>query len=296
MTCCRARAVSIGPAAACALSAGAGGLRVHSVFSTAVNLEADGARWFASLCGPRGRGLPHAIALERASDLDAWRVAAGTPARVVGGALRLTVEGAPAVVDLAQAERPPAPALPAIRRLGRAYRACAARLAATQRDAGCDLRIDALGCVEAAPTPLGESLRDAALSLGDAGRASLRQAVAGLVGLGAGLTPSGDDFLCGFMAAARASWADAALVDALGDAIRADAERTGAMSAFLLRCSALGLWPAPLVDLAGALAREREAESLAALGALCGLGHSSGADLATGFLFGLRRRAHLHAA
>ena len=38
----------------------------------------------------------------------------------------------------------------------------------------------------------------------------------------------------------------------------------------------------------GRFPRSDEAEALAALGELCGLGHSSGADIATGFLYGLR--------
>jgi hypothetical protein len=305
------RALSIGPAASLALSAGA--LRVHSVFRSTVNLEAGSSR-FAALCGPRGRRFPHAIALERQDDFEAWRLAVGTRARLAGGSLELPVEGATVVVGLEQAERTPARALAAIPQLGNAHRACVLRLAALQRESACDLRIDALHPRGGrATTPVGARLRDVALTLGAAARAfarrggpeahaSLRHATVGVVGLGAGLTPSGDDFLCGFLAAAHASASDAsdasnehgrnvgggsALIDALDDATAESVGRTVAVSAFFVRCAIEGFWPAPLLDLAEALAGEREPEALAALAELCSLGHGSGCDLSTGFLFGL---------
>ena len=46
-------------------------------------------------------------------------------------------------------------------------------------------------------------------------------------------------------------------------------------------------WPGALVDLVSSLEGERKAEALKSLENVCGLGHSSGMDLATGFLVGL---------
>jgi hypothetical protein len=105
------------------------------------------------------------------------------------------------------------------------------------------------------------------------------------MGLGVGLTPSGDDFLCGFMAAARACSPE--LIPVLAAATEAGLHRTSRISGSLIRCAARGFWPAPLVNLAEALAGDRVPDALVALGDLGRLGHSSGADLATGFLFGL---------
>jgi hypothetical protein len=116
--------------------------------------------------------------------------------------------------------------------------------------------------------------------------AALFRAVASLVGMGAGLTPSGDDFLSGFMAALRVSGRHT-LLSALGEAVEVNIDATSEISASLLRCAVAGHWPRPLADLADALAAENGPEALRALDRLCGLGHSSGADLATGFLFGL---------
>ena len=281
------RALSVGPAASHALSAGGGTLRVHSVFSSTVNLEADGTGRFVSLCAPRGGSFPHAVALDRAEDFLRWGLALGSPAWVADGHIQLSVECGAVVVDLRQAEPSPPRALPAIHRLGSASRACTLKLARIQRNAICDLRIDGLPRAGAATTAVHATLREATLALGAATvhRAPLRETVAALVGLGAGLTPSGDDVLCGFMAAARASCH--ALMDALNDAAEENIGRTNAISGFLIRCAIEGFWPTPLVTLAEALSRDHETDSLAALGELCKLGHSSGSDIATGFLLGL---------
>ncbi len=283
MICCSA--LSIGPAASLALSGGPE-LRVHSAFRSALNLEVEGCGRLVSLRGRSGGGLPHEVVLDRAEELRRRPIAAGTRVAVTEDAIRLPVGPTILLVDLRKAERLPRRALPAIVRLGAAHRACAAELAA--RQGGCELRIEALGRDSAPATVLAARLRGAARSLAAAARGPplpLRQAVAALVGLGPGLTPAGDDFLCGFLAAARA--ADPALLSALHEAAEASLGRTGTLSAFLLRCAIEGFWPTALVDLAEGLAGEREPDALAALGALCRLGHSSGRDLATGLLFGL---------
>ena len=113
--------------------------------------------------------------------------------------------------------------------------------------------------------------------------------MAALVGLGHGLTPSGDDFLCGFLAAARG--ACPRLADALQDAAENNLDRTGVISASLVRCAIEGSadaagragegpCPGGRSGIAGGAGRE-----------LCTLGHSSGCDIATGFLFGLQSLA-----
>jgi len=280
------RARSIGPAASRALAAGAS-LRVHGVFPSTVTLEVLGTGRFISLCGPPGRVLPHAIVLERPEALEDGPPAPGASARYERDSILVPTERGPLVVGLSEAQRLPARALAPLPRLGAAYPACALRLAEFQAAARCELRMDG------APTSrLGAALRDCALALSGAVRAfpsgclELLQTVSALVGLGPGLTPSGDDLLCGFLAAARASGRPG-LADALAEAAEQSLCRTSHLSAFLVRSAVEGFWPTPLLDLAGELAAEQEREALTALSALCALGHSSGADLATGFLSGL---------
>lgn len=106
-------------------------------------------------------------------------------------------------------------------------------------------------------------------------------AVARLVGAGDGLTPLGDDVLCGWLAAHRSFGVATPEVDA---EVRARAHRTTLLSATLLECALegevlpeLGAWLAALAcpaDLPAAAA------ALLAVGASSGAGLLAGAQLA----------------
>jgi hypothetical protein len=182
---------------------------------------------------------------------------------------------------------------------GPAFRACVQELADLQQRRRCDLRIEALMGGGRAPSEMGERLAALALDLGTAAsRLSLgpaRPAALRLLGLGPGSTPAGDDFLCGFLLALHcavgSSGARQAFLDGLRDFLTARLPATCDLSANFLRCAMRALAPASLRDLAVALAAEHPGESLEALGRVCAAGHSSGADLATGFLYGLERGA-----
>jgi hypothetical protein len=107
------------------------------------------------------------------------------------------------------------------------------------------------------------------------------EAARGLIGLGEGLTPAGDDYLVGSLAILHrlaGGWpvADRATAHALvGDACR----RTPSISAAFL-CHAVGAqFSEPLRDLAMA---DTPAAARAAAVMLAGLGASSGADTLTG--------------
>ena len=129
-----------------------------------------------------------------------------------------------------------------------------------------------------------------------------------LVGFGPGLTPAGDDLLCGVLVGRRAAGNDAGAAE-LGAAVRralSDPRRTTAFSAQLLRLAAAGhaclevlavltalrrgaARPAP----AGAagdprLPQATQATMTTATRRLCRIGHTSGPALAAGLLAGLR--------
>lgn len=112
-----------------------------------------------------------------------------------------------------------------------------------------------------------------------AGAERLAGAVRGLLGLGRGSTPSGDDLLTGAAAAARARGLPGArgLCDALADPPPGATTPTGRA---MLREAAAGFFPAPLASIARAWPAPRPS----ALEALGGLGASSGADMLAGFL------------
>nr|BFE81405.1 hypothetical protein GCM10020093_040060 [Planobispora longispora] len=113
-----------------------------------------------------------------------------------------------------------------------------------------------------------------------------------LVGLGPGLTPSGDDMLAGLLVAlrhlgtatgtGRAVW----LADWLAAAVTFDARgRTTPISATLLHCAARGEASGEVLAVLRGLAGRQSLEP--ALHRLLQLGHTSGADLAWGLRIGL---------
>lgn len=228
---------------------------------------------------------------------------AGMPALIsprailIGGALRLSLERS-------ATWRPPA--WPAAASPASLAATCAALAARAAREAPPDglARIVA-GVPHAAPTPstrladervaafqlwLGAELKRSAL-------ASMRRArhvpppVNGLIGLGPGLTPSGDDFLCGALATLDALGECGARA-ALADAVRREASAlTSPLSACLLRAAAAGHFGDRL-HRAACDAITGRAEAAAA--ALAGIGHSSGWDMLAGIVATLRAVAQRH--
>jgi hypothetical protein len=116
-----------------------------------------------------------------------------------------------------------------------------------------------------------------------------RSAVRRLVGLGAGGTPAGDDFLVGFAAALWASRrGDAgrrAFLGELGEAFRAGLGRTNEVSAVYLEAAAEGEVSEMLARLVAAVAAGAD-EAEAAARAAIAVGHTSGADGVFGFVAG----------
>ena len=100
--------------------------------------------------------------------------------------------------------------------------------------------------------------------------------MAALVGRGDGLTPYGDDVLCGWLATHRAAGLATPEVDA---AVRALSSTTTLLSATLLDCAMHGEVIAEFAAWLGALGTAEE-DSRAR--ALAGVGHSSGRGLLEG--------------
>ena len=147
-----------------------------------------------------------------------------------------------------------------------------------------------------------------AFETGDPDAASA--ALVALLGLGPGLTPSGDDVVCGILAglawmastllvneygainrasttnrlpeAARTQLIIAGLIQAVNEAAPA---RTNRISTALLRHAATGLLYAPAMDLSAALLAGDPVAVSEPAQRLLAIGHTSGADLAIGTLF-----------
>ncbi|MFI0445101.1 DUF2877 domain-containing protein [Actinomadura sp. 6N118] len=144
------------------------------------------------------------------------------------------------------------------------------------------------------PDPLLLARHCAVGELADAVEAAER-----IVGLGPGLTPSGDDILAGLLVSLRlvggavrhggtAVW----LADWLGAAVTADAgTRTTALAATLLHCAAGGQAGGEVAAVLRSVAGQEPPAP--AVRRLLSAGHTSGADLAWGVLAGCRAALRL---
>ncbi len=108
-----------------------------------------------------------------------------------------------------------------------------------------------------------------------------------LVGLGPGLTPSGDDLLGGIMLALSTAGLGT-LRDALWLALEPGLDDlTSPISAMHLLAAARGMAIAPVHNLLGAIAEGNETDMLTSLDGIASVGHCSGWDAASGLLIGL---------
>lgn len=297
-------AIAIGPE----VPAGDFTFHVHGVFVGAVNLSVDGRRFLVTVVGPEADDQPQGIRLASSERFDAWPVRPGDQGRRAGD--RLVFEGAargrwPAV-DLASAavagRREMAKLDPRDGAWHAAWAECARWLDARQEREGAALTLAALRGGAVPADALGTRLANAGRAVGDAICArdadSAGLAAAALIGLGTGLTPTGDDFLCGLLAALWCTriegTEDARLLAGWGAALTTTLDRTTVVGATLLQCAIAGSFSGALRDLAAELAGRSPGDRAAALGAamgrLCAMGHTSGMDTAAGFLFGLSLR------
>ena len=203
--------------------------------------------------------LPCALALASTSSelpLTALRPSAGHPLTIGSGRVRWVSAAGPVTVTIAREWAPP--------RIG-AVLVLPDRLAALQAALG-ELRIGV------------EERAMAGLSRAAAGKLSPDDAVAGLLGNGPGLTPSGDDLLAGFVLAARAF---GLAIRAVRTAIAESAgPRTTALSAQLLQHALRGECIPELAEVIRAMGGPQPLEPV--LERLLRVGHTSGAALAGG--------------
>ena len=111
-----------------------------------------------------------------------------------------------------------------------------------------------------------------------------------LLGLGTGLTPSGDDLVGGALFATRfLARSDPRWTKLAKELCREARSRSHVVSAALFSDLAAGLSFAPLHEIATALSVGADQEALSAARALVAIGHSSGWDMLAGFLIGIRK-------
>ena len=270
----RLRPVAIGATAYAVLARTAGRARVLARLSTSTYLTAGGdIVWL----GPAGAVLhPRAVLTRLTLDLET-------------DAVRVDLE---ALTPWRPPPLPPAAALAVDLAVGWTQLAAGAAALGTPAGFG--------GLIVGAPLafPL-DGARAAAAALAHAcardDAAGATDAALGLLGLGGGLTPSGDDFVGGAFFA-RALLAEAGLADprawrCAADAVLAAAPaRTHPIGVALLGDLVAGRGWAPLHDLVAALAMRVPSAAQAAARRVVALGHTSGWDLLAGLGAGLGAR------
>lgn len=115
------------------------------------------------------------------------------------------------------------------------------------------------------------------------GTARLDWAVGGLVGLGVGLTPSGDDYLVGSLAALHHLRPADPVVSAVGTAVTAWASATTTISQHFLRAAAEGRFHHDVLR-AATVALTAPAEVSVAFGRVAAIGSTSGTDVLHGLV------------
>ena len=285
-------------------------LRIHSLFERALNLVTPSGE-LVGLVGPRAGNGPATIVLAEPPNvgLDRIGLTPGDPARAADGRLRI---GDRLVVDLSRARRwEPAPTPlrlrsdDAIARLARAERV-ARESAPAGGFAPLLSCLDELAGEDAPPCPpyVGGARGGVSALAWTALRALLpawrrddvdgvHEAAMRIVGLGPGLTPSGDDLLAGLLVGtARLR---GALPAALGHAVLVAArDRTTDFSVARLRHAARGaieeVQEHVMANLLGGAGTELDA----AIRRAAGWGHTSGVDTLVGLFLALRTELSVH--
>lgn len=256
-------------------AAGGGPSVVHSVHRSVLNLSTpEGLLVIAS---EEAGGLPNGILVPRGPDFRALRLAPGDDVALEAGAIRV---GRALVVDLAAAVAW-SPVLPATARPSetaarwRHRSARAHRLALSYGDAR------GLAALPGAVTALHAVTR--AIAARD--RSAATRSARPLVGLGPGLTPSGDDALAGVEAALRA--VSHSLAGFVAGILADVDERTTTVSAMLLRHAARGEFAERVHRLLAALLGDDDAGLEDAVAQATAWGATSGTDGVAGVLCGL---------
>ena len=282
---------------------GVGSGVVGQVFETSFTVEFAGGGLVSVGAAGMDNGPLNVVCRERVAS--GWRshgVAVGQAVVIGSGSLEL--HGGPAF-DWAKAERWKAPPWPVAWDMAqlRAGLAALATIASNCAPVEGLARVAFPGCLPAGLA--GAVLRQALLktgTLGDWLEASLdrceppdarlvraaRGAVIGLLGLGPGLTPSGDDLLAGMLIGLHAA-GEAAVAAGLATFVRdAPDDATSPFSRAHLAAAADGLPSAAMHAAVAALLEGDIAALPAAVDRLDGIGHTSGWDMLAGAVIGLR--------
>lgn len=247
---------------------------LHSAFQHAANLSAGAG--MLTLLSP-GKGLqPGSVVLERAMDfsrLGAYSLTVGQDGIFADGAKLISFQQAQRLeLRLDEAFLPPGSERPVLDFLSGRRGTGLVSLAFQEAD-----------------NPWTEFLSPRLLAFRRAvwagGADGARQAARRIAGCGPGLTPSSDDWLCGYLAALPSAFRRDGTAALLAETA---AEATNDISANLLRWAGKGYFSEDILALKRCLCHDSgAAERRTAMERVASFGSSSGCDFLTGFYFGL---------
>jgi len=272
---------------------------VHSVFHSAVNLKTGRSYRLLSLLASGQPDLPQGIRLNSSEALPFEGLRTGEV--IHGRAGLLQFENFPLAIQLRGAQRwkcdlraldidPDKPAVSV------AWEHVWDELNRQQKLSGAEIVADELFHSSETPRPV-VTLK-AGQAVGELVTATRKfdladsTALRALIGLGSGLTPSGDDLLTGFLAGlwctVRGKSERARFIASLGKRILRLSARTNDISRTYLYHAVHGQVSSLLADLAGAISRGEDPRCLSdSAKAAMQTGHSSGMDAVTGLMVGL---------
>lgn len=270
---------------------------VHSVFQSALNLRWHASDTLLTLLASGEANLPQGIRLDAPKDFTFEIFSEGEKVTCRDGTLQLNAF----TIDLCRARRWECD-LPALKidttnpAVAAAWSFVWGALNRRQKLSNAEIIAeDLLRHDEAKPIGIARKACEAMRNLvSTAQRYDLADtsAIKSLIGLGSGLTPSGDDLLAGFMSGLWCTVRDQSeqikFVSDLGRVIIHQSEKTNDISRTYLYHAVQGQVSSRLADLAGAISRGETPNHLADIAeAAMQVGHTSGMDTVTGLLIGL---------
>jgi hypothetical protein len=271
---------------------------VHSVFHSALNLRLQQESGLLTLIASSEGDLPQGIRLDAPETFSFEEIEVGEPAVCRDGIIRF--ENSSLTVQLSGARRWKCD-LPALKfdianpTVSAAWMVVWGALNKRQRLKGSEIVAEDLFRFDepirtGTSRRIGEALRDL-LNATRKYELTEDSAVNSLIGLGPGLTPSGDDLLVGYVAGLWCTVQDknerAQFISNLGETISHLSKNTNDISRTYLYHAVRGQVSSRLADLAEAISRAKDHKYLLELAeAAMKIGHTSGMETVTGLLLG----------
>jgi len=272
---------------------------IHSVFQSALNLRLDGENHLLTLIVSGEGDLPQGIRLDTPKGFSFEEFQTGQPAVCRDSILHFEKSSLSVQLSGARRWKCDLPALrfdPANLAVSSAWSVVWEALNERQRRSEAEILAEELvRSNESARTSVarreGEAMRDL-LSVTRRYNSTHTSSVKALIGLGSGLTPSGDDLLVGYLAGlwctVHAGSERDQFIASLGKTIIDLSSQTNDISHTYLYHAVQGQVSSQLADLAEAICQGEARERLSKIAAAAfKVGHTSGMDAVTGLLIGL---------